>query len=83
MKASKLILTLTLSLTLGAGAAVAANKCGHIEPATAAPAVEATLSAIPRVVVTASKAQMAEARIARIVVVGRREDSSQIIAASN
>ena len=83
MKANNLILTLTLSLTLGAGAAVAAIKYGHIEPVTAAPAVDATLSVIPRVVVTASKAQTAEARIARIVVVGHRVDSSQIVAASN
>jgi hypothetical protein len=85
MKANNLILilTLTLSLTLGAGASVAAIKHGHIEPATVAPAVDATRSAIPRVVVTASKAQVAEARIARIVVVGRRVDSSQIVAAGN
>jgi hypothetical protein len=83
MKANNLILTLTLSLTLGAGAAAAAIKHGHIEPATVASAVDATLSAIPRVVVTASKAQVAEARIARIVVVGHRVDSSQIVAATN
>lgn len=78
-----LTLTLTLSLTLGTGAAVAAIKQSHIERAPVDPAVDATISAIPRVVVTASKAQMAEARIARIVVVGHRVDSSQIVAASN
>ena len=83
MKTKNLILILALSLTLGAGAAVAAIKYGHVAPVPAGPAVAATLSAIPRVVVTASKAQMAEARIARIVVVGHRADSNQIVAASN
>lgn len=83
MKAKNLILALSLFLTLGAGAAVAAIKYGHIEPVPAAPAVAATVSAIPRVVVTASKAPVAAARIARIVVVGHRADSSQIVAASN
>ena len=81
MKAKNLILTLTL--TLSAGAAVAAIKYGHIEPVTAAPAVETRVSAIPRVVVTASRTQAAEAPIARIVVVGRRASAGQVLAQSN
>lgn len=81
MKAKSLILTLTL--TLGAGAAVAAIKYRDIEPGKSAPTVESTRSAIPRVVVTAPKAQVAEAPVARIVVVGRRADAGRVVAQSN
>jgi len=81
MKAKHLILT--LSLTLGAGAAVAAIKYGHLEPVVAAPAVETCVSAIPRVVVTASRSQAAEAPIARIVVAARRANASPVVAQSN
>jgi len=82
MKAKQLSLILTLSLTLGAGAAIAAIKYGHIEPVKAARAVETPQAVIPRVVVTASKAQVAEASITRIVVVGRRVDAGHIDAGS-
>ena len=75
MNAKNLTLTLTLILALGAGAAVAAIKYGHVEPATAAPAVATSVSAIPRVVVTASRSQMAETPVARVVVVGHRADA--------
>ena len=76
-------LILTLSLTLGAGAALAAIKYGHVEPVKAAPAVETTVTAIPRVVITASRVRAAEAPVARVVVVGRRIGASQVVAASN
>ncbi|OGA27709.1 MAG: hypothetical protein A3I65_07735 [Betaproteobacteria bacterium RIFCSPLOWO2_02_FULL_68_150] len=76
-------LILTLSLALGAGAAVAAIKYGHTETAKAAPAVETTVTAIPRVVVTASGDRFAESPVARVVVVGRRADASRALAASN
>jgi len=81
MKAKYLILT--LSLTLSAGAAVAAIKYGNTEPATPTSAFEAALTAIPRVVVTASRNQAADAPIARIVVVGHRAGASQADARSN
>lgn len=84
MKAKHLILTLTLSLS--AGAAVAAITCGRTEPATAAPAAPAAVSsatAIPRVVVTASRILTTDAPIARIVVVGHRANASQAVAQSN
>jgi len=75
MNASKLIPILTLTLALGAGAAVAAIKYGHIAPVTAAPVVAASASAIPRVVVTASRSKVAELTVARVVVVGHRADA--------
>ena len=81
MKAKNLILT--LSLALGAGAAVAAIKYGHIAPVAPAPAAAVSVSAIPRVVVTAPKTQPAEAPVARIVVIGRRAEAGQVVAASN
>lgn len=76
-------LILTLALTLGAGVAAAALKYGHIEPPKAMPAAEHIASAIPRVVVTASSAQAAQAPVARVVVVGRRSDAGQVVAARN
>ncbi|MEK7752830.1 MAG: hypothetical protein AAB654_12990 [Acidobacteriota bacterium] len=81
MKAKHLILT--LSLTLSAGAAVAAITYGHTEPVTAAPAVATSMTVIPRVVVTASRIQAADAPIARIVIVGHRADASQKVARGN
>mgnify|MGYP001589000119 CR=1 FL=1 len=81
MKAKYLILI--LSLTLGAGAAVAAIKLNRIAPVTAAATVATSPSAIPRVVVTASRTQVTEAPIARIVVIGRRVDANQVVAQSN
>lgn len=74
-------LILTLSLTLAASAAVAALTYGYVEPVKVAPTVESTATAPPRVVVTAPKAQVAEAPVARIVVVGRRVDAGQVVAA--
>lgn len=75
MNAKKLFLTLTL--TLAAGATVASINHKYIEPAAAA---ETSVPAIPRVVVTASRNQLAEAPITRIVVVGHRADSRQVVA---
>ncbi|TSA12348.1 MAG: hypothetical protein D4R74_11515 [Betaproteobacteria bacterium] len=75
MNARKLIPILTLILALGAGAAVAAIKYGQIAPVTAAPIVAASVSTIPRVVVTASRSQAAEFPVARAVVVGHRADA--------
>jgi hypothetical protein len=81
MKAKHLVLTLTLALA--AGAAVAAIGYGRAEPTTALPVAEACPTAIPRVVVSASRTQVAEAPIARIVIVGHRADAGQVIAQSN
>jgi hypothetical protein len=81
MNAKRLVLI--LSLTLGTGAAVAAIKYGHSEAAQAATAEKKTAAAIPRVVVTASRAQAVEAPVARIVVIGRRADANQAVASRN
>ena len=66
-----------LTLTLAVGAAVAAINYKQIEPAAAA---ETSVPAIPRVVVTASRKQLAEAPITRIVVIGHRADSRLVVA---
>ena len=76
MKAKHLILT--LSLALAASATVAAIKHGHVELSKAALAPESTTGAIPRVVVTASRAQakaLAEsydAQVRRVVLTAPR-----------
>lgn len=75
------LLILTLSFTLGAGAAVAAIKYGHIEVARAAPAAQSQVAAIPRIVVTATRDRVLEAPVPRVVVVARRADASQVVAA--
>lgn len=73
MKAKHLILAAVG--TVWAGAAAAAFKYGHAE---AVVAKDCETVAIPRVVVTAKRL---EAPIARVVVVGRRIDEGQVLAA--
>ena len=73
MHAKPLILTLILSL--GAGAAAATIKYGHTEAARAAQAVETAAPAVPRIVVVGSRAHVAEAPVARIVVIARRTEA--------
>ena len=73
MNAKHLILPAVV--TVWAGAAAAALKYGHAEPVTAK---NCETAAIPRVVVTAKRV---EAPIARVVVVGRRIDEGQVLAA--
>ncbi|TSA18538.1 MAG: hypothetical protein D4R74_01070 [Betaproteobacteria bacterium] len=83
MNANNLIPILTLILALGAGAAVAAIKYGQVAPVSTAPLVAACVSTIPRVVVTASRSQVAEFPVARVVVVGHRAHAGQVVATSN
>ena len=72
-------LILTLSLAFAAGAAAAAGEPGRAEPSKAVPAAGSTSVAIPRVVVTASRAQAkalvqsAETPVARVVVTAPRQ----------
>ncbi len=74
-------LILTLSLALAASAAAAANEHGRVEPSKATQIAESTSVAIPRVVVTASRAQAKalaqtnEAPVARVVVTAPRQTS--------
>lgn len=68
-------LVLAAVITVWAGAAAAAIKIGHAE---ALAAVSAEAVTVPRVVVTAKKADIA---IARVVVVGHRADANGVIAA--
>lgn len=75
MNAKNLFLTLTL--TLAAGFTIALINYKHIGPVAAA---ETSVPAIPRVVVTASRNQLAEARITRIVITGHRADSRLVVA---
>lgn len=76
MKARHLILT--LSLALAASAAVAAINHGRVELSKTTPAAASAPAAIPRVVITASRAQARalaqsdEAPVARIVVTAPR-----------
>lgn len=58
-----------------AGVAAAAISYGHAEPVAAK---DCETTAIPRVVVTAKRL---ETPIARVVVVGRRIDENQLVAA--
>ncbi len=69
MNAKHLILAAVV--TVWAGAAAAAIKYGHPEPVN-------VTAGIPRVVVTAKRA---EAPVARVVVVGRRAEANQVLAA--
>ena len=81
MKAKHLILTLTL--TLAAGAAAAAIGYGRVEPMPAVTALSAPAAPIARIVVSAQLTPVAEAPIARIVIVGHRADDGRAVVPSN
>ena len=72
-------LILTLSFALAASSAAAANEHGRVEPSKATPTAVSTSVAIPRVVVTASRAhakalaQANEAPVPRVVVTAPRQ----------
>lgn len=72
MNAKHLILAVVV--TVWASAAIAAIKYGHPEPLNT---VSVETTAIPRVVVTARKA---EAEVPRILVVGRRSEVDRVLA---
>ena len=75
----------TLALTLAAGATFAALKHGHVETPKSTPVADCAEPAIPRVVVTArrAQAQAAEAPVARVVVIVRRSEAGPIVSAQN
>ena len=85
MNAKHVILTLSLALAVSSPAA--ANEHGRVESSKATPTTESTSAAVPRVVVTASRAhaealaQANEAPVPRVEVTAPRQSAGVTVGA--